>query len=404
MVDNLPAHSPLGASGAERWMNCPASVSLAQGHQDEESEHAALGTAAHAIGEYCLRTNTAPWTLAGKAWAMDDGKLVLGVLHSSRTPIDQEMIDAITVYVDFVNAEFPDRNQGNFWIERRFHCPTIHPLFFGTSDACGLPEHLPRTVSVADYKHGAGIVVEAKDNEQLMYYGCGVLENLGLWDKVDTVRLTIVQPRAFHFDGPVRTWEVSTDDLLTWLETKLVPAMNEAAQGSRKTKSGEHCRFCPVRAAACPQILSDVEELEALMEKLGKDGAGAAKMTNEDLARFLDLGEVFKIARTAALKTATARVEHGAVVPGWKLSKARANQEFKDGAEAEAKKKFGDDAYTKPELLSPAQMKKLPGGEAFCARWAFKPDRGLTLVQADDARPAVSKDVKSHFKATRKAK
>ena len=139
------------------------------------------------------------------------------------------------------------------------------------------------------------------------------------------------------------------------------------------------------------------------MEKLD-GGAGAAKMTNEDLARFLDLGEVFKIARPAALKTATARVEHGAVVPGWKLAKARSNREFKDGAEGEARKKFGDEAFNKPSFKSPAQIEMLPGGEAFCARWAHKPEKGLTLVQADDARPAVNKDVKSHFKATRKPK
>ena len=401
MVDNLPAHSPLGASGAERWMNCPASVTLSQGHQDEESEHASLGTAAHAIAEHCLRNNVAPWTLPIGWWFSELGIHYHDIGDKMSVCIDQEMIDAITVYVDFLAEEFPDRNQGNFWVERRLHCPTIHPLFFGTSDACGIIDE--RTASVVDYKHGAGIVVEAEDNEQLMYYACGVLEDLNLWGKVDDVRLTIVQPRAFHFDGPVRTHTMKVEDLIAWLEEKLVPAMDKAAQGSRDTKSGSHCRFCPARSAACPQILSDVKELEALMEKLD-GGAGAAKMTNEDLARFLDLGEVFKIARTAALKTATARVEHGALVPGWKLAKARSNSEFKDGAEKEAKKKFGDDAYTKPELLSPAQIKKLPGGEDFCARWAHKPDKGLTLVQADDARPAVNKDVKSHFKATRKPK
>jgi hypothetical protein len=190
---------------------------------------------------------------------------------------------------------------------------------------------------------------------------------------------------------------------VAWLEDKLVPAM-DLALASRDTKSGEHCRFCPARFGACPQIMSDVDEMEELMKTIGKDGEGAPKLTGEQLARFLDLGEVFKIARTAALKTATVRVQNGHKVPGWKLSKARSNREFKEGAEAAAKKEFGADAYSQPKLKSPAEFDKLPKGKDFTARWAFKPDAGETLVPEDDARPAVNKDVKAMFTPIKKSK
>jgi hypothetical protein len=382
------AHSPLGASGADRWMQCPASVSLSQGHRDEESDHAVLGTSAHALAAYCLTNKVEPWRMIGK------------FAPEANHVVDKEMADAVSEYIAYIDERMPARNQGNSWVERKFHCPTIHKFFYGTSDFCAIDG---RTALVVDYKHGAGIVVDAVDNPQLMYYAAGVLEDLRLWDAVDEIELVIVQPRAFHFDGPIRSHKISVGELVAWLEDQLIPAMDRALV-SRDTKSGEHCRFCPARFGACPQIMKDVEEMEGLMELIGKDGEGAAKLTGEQLARFLDLGEVFKIARTAALKTATARVQHGHAVPGWKLAKARSNREFKEGAEAEAEKVFGDDAYSKPELLSPAEIDKLPKGKEFTARWAHKPDKGETLVPADDARPAVSKDVKSMFKPVKKSK
>jgi hypothetical protein len=402
MTELPQAHSPLGASSAERWMTCPASVSLSTGHQDEESDHAALGTAAHALAAYCLSSQTEAWTTTGTR--------IIGERFyppGGKTPIpegghlvDKGMADAVSEYVAFIDAQFPDRNQGNSWVERKFHCPSIHKLFYGTSDFTAI---VGRKATVVDYKHGAGIVVDAVENPQLMYYAAGVLEDLNAWDDVDEIELVIVQPRAFHYDGPIRSWTIRTADLVTWLEDKLVPAM-DLALVSRDTKSGEHCRFCPARFGACPQIMSDVDEMEELMNIIGKDGQGAPKLTGEQLARFLDLGEVFKIARTAALKTATIRVQNGHKVPGWKLSKARSNRQFKEGAEAAAKKEFGDDAYSKPELKSPADIDKMPKGKDFTARWAFKPDAGETLVPEDDARPAVNKDVKSMFKPIKKSK
>src|SRR5690606_938184 len=111
----------------------------------------------------------------------------------------------------------------NAFIERRFHCPSIHPLFYGTSDFCFLDADA-RTLHVWDYKHGAGIVVEVEDSPQLKYYACGMLEDLGLWDDIDRVVLHIVQPRGWHSDGPHRIWSISTDDLDAWLADVLVPA------------------------------------------------------------------------------------------------------------------------------------------------------------------------------------
>jgi len=386
----LPTHSPLGASGASRWMKCPGSVPLSVGIEDEEDDtFSAPGTAAHALAEICLTQSKDAWELIGR------GEVVL----NQGIPVDAEMANAVQVYLDAVRKAHSNRNQGNSWVERSFHCPTIHPLFYGTADFIYYDE-AGKTLHVWDYKHGAGIIVEVPRNVQTMYYACGALEDLQLWPKVDRVVLRIAQPRGFHWDGPVRDWEISTDDLQAWLEDELIPAMRKA-EVSRDTIAGDHCRFCPVRAHACPAILETFDKLEAMVDLTNEKG-GADKLSNEQVARLLNLFDVAKIAAKAAENTAFARLSAGHVVPGRKLAAKRANREWKPGAEKAVKIKFGKQAFTEPALKSPAQIDELPEGEKITARWAAKPDTGLTVVKDSDARPAINREVKSLFKPVKK--
>lgn len=392
-MTKLLAHSPLGASGAARWMKCPGSVGLSDGVNDEEDDtFSAPGTAAHTLAEHCLHYNLDAWQKIG--WVYD-GVVLLDPGQMSGPPegieVDKEMADAVQVYFDAVRSWHPDRNQGNTWVERRFHCPEIHEHFYGTSDLTYLDKE-KKELHVWDYKHGAGIVVDVKENPQLMYYAAGMLTDLELWETVDRVVLHIAQPRGFHFDGPHRHWAVSLDDLSIWLELTLIPAMDRALV-SYETASGEHCRFCPARGRACPQIMSDLDELEELMT--------AKTLTPEQTGRILDLMIPAKIAAKQALKNAMGMLNAGKKVPGWKLAKARSNRKFKPDAEAAAKEKFGKKAYTVPELKSPAQIDAMPEGAAFTARWAFKPDAGTTVVPEGDSRMAVSKDTKSLFSPSR---
>jgi hypothetical protein len=364
-------------------MLCPGSVGLSQGIPHEvESDFASLGTAAHTLAADCLRDGSDAWEYVG--WGMDPD-----------LTIDQDMADAVQAYLNAARELHGDSHDGhmlhrnvNAWIEHRFHCPTIHEAFYGTVD---LAWRDGRTLHVWDYKHGVGVVVEVENNVQCMYYAAGLLESKGLWRTVDNVVLHIAQPRGFHRDGPIRSWSIDTNALDCWVDDMLIPAMNRA-QASNDTASGSHCQFCPVRKRACPQLLQDSDELEALMKQV------VAELTNDQVARYMDLVATVKIAGTAAVQTAFARLNSGQVIPGYKLVAGRANRTWKDGAEPAIKADFGPDAYTLPELKSPAQIEKLPKGEAACARWAFKPDAGLTVAKIADGRSEVSRDKKSMFK------
>ena len=404
MTIDLAQHSPLGGSGAHRWMLCPNSVRLSYGVDDPESEWAAIGTAAHALGEWCLRWGDDAWNHIARGPGPGEG---FTLPDGDELYLDKPMADAVQVYLDAFRAAHPEFVlDDNGWVELEFHCPGLHKYFWGKSDA-GYWDEPARMLHVWDYKHGAGIVVEVLWNPQLMYYACGILEYLNLWTEIDHVVLWVAQPNGFHGDGPIRNWKIAIRDLERWLDSELIPSMQRALT-SDATASGLHCRFCPARYRACPQMLDDAKEFDEMTAKMDlelSEKDAARELTNEEVARYLDLLDVVKIAGRAADHTAFVRAEAGHKITNRKLVRARSNREWREGEEAQVKKALGKKAMSKPELLSPAKAEKLPGGEKVVARYAFKPDKGRTLVRADDPRPSVAEDNKSMFeKETQKRK
>ena len=424
----LGAHSPLGASGMKRWEACAFSIFAALGakpEDEDESEFASEGTAAHTVIEACLTEGIEAWMLLGArpryvtptgiGYVAEDKSLRPNV---PVIEITKDMTDAADEWLSLIRKTHPDRNQGNSWIERKFHCPTIHRLFYGTSDFIFLDE-ATKTLHVWDYKHGQGVIVEAVDNPQGLYYAAGAVETLGLWNTVDTVVIHIVQPRAAHWQGPHRTWTVATEWLDDWVSGKLVPAM-ERAEATMKPGPdgayevpdpvpGEHCQFCPVRHKKCPALTGRLEQLEGYLVRYEKEGIEG--FTPEERSRMWDLFDRIKTMNTANNKAIGDLFAAGTKVPGLKQVTGKADRvwpsEVKVGEVTIpfidlAKREFGADALTVPELKSPAQIDKLPKGKTFTARHAFKPEGRLNVVRDTDNRPEVSRNTKSLFKPVAK--
>ena len=402
----LPAeHSPFGGSSAYRYINCPGSVNMAAGIEDEESEHASLGTAAHDLVATCLVEEADAWEFVG-GWADAGGQEV---------EIDADMVNAGQVYLDGIRA-LPLAKGADQYVEFPFHAKDVHPEMYGRADYVAV-DRKGRKLTVWDYKHGVGVVVEVKDNPQLLYYAAGVMEQLDLWNDIDTISVAIAQPRGFHPDGAIREHTYSTAQVLSWLTGTLVPAM-KVAETSRETVAGEHCRFCPARSHACPAMVANTAEIERMAELMDSKG-GAAALTPEEMGYTLDVCAIGKITDKAVRQVALARLNKGAPVPGWKMVNGRVNRAWKDGACRAAYAEFGSQAF-KPEVAdmaadiissrgrdaamdfltvdtirTPPAMAKLPGGDKFVARWASKPPAPRTLAQASDARREVSTQTKA---------
>ena len=402
-------HSPFGGSSAYRYIACSGSVNMSAGIEDETSEHAALGTAAHTLAAECLTKGRDAWEYIGK--------------EIEGFEVDSNMADAVQVYLE---AAWEKSGEGwKSWIEFPFHAKEIHPQMYGRSDLVFLDAD-ERHLHVWDYKHGIGIVVGAKYNAQTLYYALGVLQQMGLWGTVKKITTYIAQPRGFHPDGPVRKFTYSIQEVTQWAADILLPAM-KLAEVSRDTTTGEHCRFCPARSHGCPAMLANLKKLERSVKDMDNKG-GAPKLSPDEIGDVLTTFSIAKIQEKAVRSVALARLNKDKPIPGWKLVNGRVNRAWKEGALGVAFREFASQAFVPgmdtmasrllqeinsnlvrdmlnvETMRSPAQFEKLPGGKEFCARWAAKPPAPRTLAPTDDARRGLSTNVKALFKPIKKGK
>jgi len=217
-------HSKLGASSYSRWKACPGSVGLCENVPKTTSVYAEEGTRAHELA----------------AEIIGDG--IFGANGKG------EMLLAVNVYVDHVNR-LRDFKPAFEAIEQKLDLSKYHPALFGTADyVCYFADK--KELHVVDYKHGAGVAVEVAENEQLMYYGLGALHNNNF--PIKKIVLTIVQPRCYHPDGPVRSWETDPITMLDYAAT-LIEDAEATEKPNPKFETGDHCRWCSAQGI-CPKM------------------------------------------------------------------------------------------------------------------------------------------------------
>lgn len=221
------AHSILGPSSAERWLNCPGSVLLPG--PSLQSEYAAEGTAAHTLSE---------WVRHGQPLASFRGKVLK--VGDYEFKVGKNMSESVATFIEEVNKE----RQGSALTEERIQYEELVPGGFGTLDHARLRSGC---AGVKDYKHGKGVVVGAKENPQLMLYALGVwFEYKWVYD-IEKFSLSICQPRVKHFDE----WEISLGHLLQWGYDVVRPGAVRALTPGAEFKAGPHCKFCKAKET-CP--------------------------------------------------------------------------------------------------------------------------------------------------------
>lgn len=179
-------HAVLSASSSHRWLHCNPSARLEQEFEDRETEAAAEGTAAHALAEHKLR----------KALKMRSRKPV--------SKYDSDEMDAYTDgYVEFVLEALEEARQDcpdpKVFIEQRLDFSCYVPDGFGTGDCLIVVDKL---LHIIDLKYGQGVLVDATENPQMMLYALGALRIFDYLYDIESVSMTIYQPRREN----VSTW------------------------------------------------------------------------------------------------------------------------------------------------------------------------------------------------------
>lgn len=365
-------HSPLGASGAARWMACGGSIELAKevAEYDDYSVDPAYrveGSAAHHVAAHCVAHGSDTWEISDRIYE--------GV-H-----VDKLELECIQTYVDYCRQVA--KEDDHVFIEHAIgekEADRPHPAFYGTVDfAVFNAERL----HIVDFKYGAGVVVDVKRNKQCMYYAYGILRDIEReHDQLDPdfpVKITIIQPRTFE-DNPIKVWDTTAGEIFEWAREELLPKMRNPGTAF---VAGEHCRFCPAKIA-CP-LLKGMFQVAATVNTKWVKSANAVGLGQE----WLQIAPV-KMYIKALEEEAFNRLNAGVEVPGIKLVQKKAHRVWKSGATEVFQKEFGDLALTVPELKSPAEMAKLgKSADERVKEWAYVPTTGYTVAAASDDKPGI---------------
>lgn len=412
-----------------------------------------------AVGEDGDRTVVVPSHLSGEGVLLLDG-------HED-FEVDANMADAVQVYLDAVREELVRLgDHAELQVERRFNLSWLvgydydeeaeqvaldagdfyvspsgirrddfgelvhadgspcHGPMFGTNDASVvlLFDH----VSVFDYKHGQGVVVEVEDNEQELYYALGCAKELQ-W-AFDTLDLVIVQPRARHADGRVRRWS-TTKAYLREFEERLRLAAMATEDPEAPLAAGDWCKFCKA-AGVCPELRAESFRQAGVDFGDGFEEPSVYLPGPEDTDADLELrmraipllDGFIKATQTEALRRL--RETPGGEACYGKLVRKKSNRAFRADLtvidpqtheeipvsafdlltergipremlyeEPKPKTPSKVEAVRPPELMAKLKAEKVKAPAAFIkalvAEVCYKPEGGITVVPLSDPREAI---------------
>jgi hypothetical protein len=400
------SHSKLAPSAASRWTLCTLSVPLIEREQrnlpPDGSIYSVEGDIAH-------------------EWAK---KINLGLADISEVPEEDGMREAVKVFTDL--CERIQKPGDKVLVEKRvalFYAPKDG----GTVDFAALS---PDRIYVADYKHGAGVEVRAKENKQAAIYARSLVdefEDSGLfeWDEETLVTIAIVQPRHHSStDEPVKLWSLSLKDLKEF--TSPIGHIAKVIRGEAPANgvkmvyhpSEETCRFCPAKGLC-------VARKEQLNEPLPFDVAKAfddetpCLRTGDNPATLLEPEQVAQIVLNKkeiiswlndVEEAAQATIESGSADFEGFLKVVRGREGNRSWVDEEAASNLlskyitANERFTK-KLVSPTQAAKmLPKEEERSTRFnnrleelISRPSGKPCLVPWTDKRESIVAKAEDHF-------
>ena len=397
------AHALLSASSSKQWLHCPPSVRLQEGFPNESSPYAEEGTFAHEVCEYKVRKY-----------------LHERVTRPQSEEFYTEEIDSITdVYAEFVITIIEQMKRNGceplVLVEERVDYSHIAPSGFGTADMLivGKDENGKGLLHICDFKTGQGVYVDADHNSQMMLYALGGLAAYGFIYDIETVRMSIIQPRLDN----ISTFECTRQELEDWGES-IKPIARMAYEGKGEQKPGEWCRFCrakPVCKACADEALALCREefLDLDAGAFTEDAVEESDMTApyeadtqtavfkqpglipiSELAEILPtLNRISSWIESVFAFLSSEAINHAVPVPGYKVVEGRSKRVFTDTkAVVDTAVANGYTDIYKQQLITLTEFEKMMGKKRFnelLGAYVAKPPGKLTLVPEDDPREPV---------------
>lgn len=382
----MAQHALLSASGAHRWMECTKAPRLEEMMEEETSVYAEEGTLAHELAEL---------KIAKEVGFISKQKYARKLKQLRSDPFFTEEMDKATdVHKDFCIERFNEAKavtkDAVIMLEQRLDYSPWVPEGFGTSDTTIITD---KTLEIIDLKYGKGIAVSAYENPQMKLYALGAINQFGILYDLETIQMTISQPRL----DSISTFEMPVKDLLDWAETVVRPRAELAFKGEGEFVAGEHCRFCKVRAT-CRARATENLKLASL------DFRQPALLADEEVVEVLtSIDELINWAKDVQEFALVKAMDENKQWPGMKLVEGRGSRKYTDEnavVETLAAAGFNDDVIYKKSLNTITALEKELGKKAFeelLGSLVTKAPGKIKLVPEEDKRPEIKSSPEVDF-------
>lgn len=349
-------HAKLSPSRAARRMVCPGSRALEETYPDTNISLAAReGITAHWVAQQYLL-----------------GIYDIPEFSPNEELITNEMLEGADLYENNIKSILSD----TLHIEERIDISIVHPDCWGTPDCWGVVDN---HLYIFDYKFGHG-VIEAYENWQLLEYAAGISQLVSF----EKVTLAIIQPRSYIRRGPIRSWTITTAELLEYID-KLRNTEFLAMEPGALCNPSPECKYCSARSI-CSALQNTVGYILDIAKSNSYWPLSNVHLGFElkHLRKALHLLE----ARLTGLEEQTkSRISKGEYIPGFKLESGRGGEYWtKDISEIlTLGELMGLDLSKPQEVVTPSQARKIGIHEEILHEYSRKTSGKLKLVEETGA-------------------
>jgi len=380
------AHASLGASKASQWLACTPSIRLGEQYEETTSVFAKEGTFMHELSELYLS-----YELKQMTKAQFNKKLKQMKQNEFYNP---EIEQAVQIYVDVVTEKMNEARATSkdplILIEERVDFSPWVPEGFGTGDVILISGD---RLEIVDLKGGKGVKVSAVENPQMRLYALGAINNFGVLYDIESVLMTIVQPRLDN----ISTDEMRVEELLEWAENEVKPKAELAFKGEGDFVAGEHCRFCRVKAT-CRARAEENLKLACM------DFQNPTLLTDDEIVEVLTtVDQLMSWAKDVQEFALTKAMNENKQWPGMKLVEGRGSRKYSDEnavVEALSAAGYDGDVIYKKTINTITTLEKELGKKTFqelLGSLVTKAPGKVKLVPEEDKRQEIKSSPEVDF-------